>query len=120
MDTLEPGVVTSNQDTYYGCVPLDKTNTVVIDGGAPATVVYTIRDASGNPIDLSKFFIQSDPNGEDNENGLFIKYSVADGTQVSKFVEQGYVLDAEKGKVQFNIPELVLFRGFYIFDRRHQ
>ena len=106
-EILDPGVVSTNADTFYGCVPADKSNTVIIDGGSPSTVVYTIRDASGNPVDLSKFFNENDPGGEDDPNGVFVRFTIADESAVFKHNVQAYVLDAVNGKIQYDIPEQI-------------
>jgi hypothetical protein len=105
--TSEPGVATQNSETYYGCVPLEKSNAVIVGGGAPATIEYQIRDAQGAPVDLSSFFDQNDPGGEKDRNGLFIRFAVADNTLIAKRSEQGHVIDARLGKVQFPLPDYV-------------
>jgi len=103
----EPGVVTQNNETYYGCVPLEKSNAVIVGGGAPSTVEYQIRDANGTPVDLSTFFDLDDPGGEDDHNGLFIRFAVADNTMIAKRSERGNIIDARLGKVQFPLPDYV-------------
>ena len=102
-----PGVVTQNEDRYYGCIPYDKSNTIVTEGGAPSTVVYQIRDGNGTPVDLTPLFNLDRPGGEDDPHGLFLRFAVADNTQVARQVEQGTVLDAKNGKVQFELPDYV-------------
>ena len=103
----EPGVVTQNEDRYYGCIPYDKSNTIVVEGGAPATVVYQIRDVNGTPVDLTPLFDQTQPGGVDDRHGLFLRFAVADNTRVARQTEQGSILDAKTGKVQFELPEYV-------------
>jgi len=103
----EPGVVTQNEDRYYGCIPYDKSNTIVAEGGAPTTVVYQIREANGTPVNLTSLFDRERPGGEDDPNGLFLRFAVADNTWVAKTTEQATILDAKSGQVQFELPDYV-------------
>ena len=103
----EPGVVTQNEDRYYGCIPYDKSNTIVVEGGAPSTVVYQVRESNGTPVDLTSLFDRERPGGEDDPNGLFLRFAVADNTQVARTSEQATILDAKTGKVQFELPDYV-------------
>ena len=113
----DPSVITTNTDPYYGCIPFDKSNTIVTPGGAPVTVDYTVRDAAGSPVDLSGYFDPSQA-GTDDENGIFIRFAFADDTLVAKYVEQGNVVDAREGKIQFEIPayvyEMPCIYSFYV------
>jgi len=100
-------VVRQNEDKYYGCIPYDKSNTVIVEGGAPSTVVYQIRSGTGAPVDLTGLFDKENPSGEQDRNGLFLRFAVADYTLVAKQAERGTVLDAKNGMVQFALPEYV-------------
>ena len=107
MSELDPGVITQNTDTYYGCIPMDKSNAIVAEGGAPATVDFQIRDTNGAPIDLSKFFDLTNPGGEQDANGMFVKFATADYFQVAQRAERANVIDAVTGRIQFELPEYV-------------
>jgi hypothetical protein len=100
-------VVRQNEDKYYGCIPYDKSNTVIVEGGAPSTVVYQIRSGTGTPVDLTPLFDKKKPGGERDTNGLFLRFAVADNTLIAKQIEQGTVLDATNGMVQFELPDYV-------------
>ena len=102
-----PGMVRQNEDRYYGCIPYDKSNTVIVEGGAPATVVFQIRGGDGSPVDLSRLFDQENPGGDADKNGLFVRFAVADNTLIAKQSEQGHVLDVTNGTVQFELPDYV-------------
>jgi len=99
--------VSQSEDLYYGCVPYDKSNTVVVDGGYPAVVDYTITDSNGNPVDLSAWFDENNPGGEDDPNGLFVNFCLADFTYTCKKPVPASVLDAKNGKIQFTLPEFI-------------
>ena len=101
-----PGVVGQNEDRYYGCIPYDKSNTVIVEGGAPATVVFQVR-SGGNPVDLTGLFDKENPGGETDRRSVFVRFAVADNTFVARQVEQGTVLDAKNGMVQFELPDYV-------------
>ena len=103
----EPGVVRQNEDRYYGCIPHDKSNTVIVEAGAPSTVVYQIRGGDGSPVDLTRLFDKENPGGSMDENGMFLRFAVADNTLVSNVTEQATVLDAKNGTVQFELPDYV-------------
>jgi hypothetical protein len=102
-----PGVVRQNEDRYYGCIPYDKSNAVIVEGGAPSTVVFQIRGGDGNPVDLSRLFDQKNPGGEADNHGVFVRFAVADNTLIANTSEQGHVLDAKNGTVQFELPDYV-------------
>jgi hypothetical protein len=101
-------VVEQNAETYYGCIPLDKANAIVIGGGAPASAVFQLRDSSGVPTDISTYF-PDDVADEDNPYGAFVKFALGDETMVARGYEKATVVDAKSGRVQFDIPE-------YIYD----
>jgi hypothetical protein len=107
-EPVQPGVETVNQEKYYGCIPLDKADTIVTEGGSPTVVDYIVRDASGVPVDLSGLFNQDNPGGEDDPNGLFIGFALADNTLVSKQPVPGTVTDAKNGRVQFTLPDFII------------
>ena len=107
MSNPTPGIVRQNEDRYYGCIPLEKSNTMIAEGGAPATMVYQIRDGNGIPVDLTSLFNLDQPGGDLDRYGIFLRFAVADNTQVSRNVEQGTVLDAKNGTVQFELPDYV-------------
>ncbi len=105
MESCDPGTVRQNEDRYYGCIPYDKTNTVIVEGGAPSTVVYQVRGGDGTPVDLTSLFDKTNPGGEQDKHGLFVRFAVADNTLVAKRSERGNVLDAKNGLVQFELPD---------------
>jgi hypothetical protein len=102
----ETAIVNQNNDRFYGCVPLDKSNTFVVEGGAPATLNYQVRDSNGTAVDLTNYFSEGDT-GEEGENGIFAKFAVADNTSIAKQHEQGKVLDARNGLLQIPLPDYV-------------
>ena len=112
-----PPVATQQDEQYYGCVPYDKTNTVVISGGAPATIEFQFRDSSGTPIDLSYWFPTESFSTEEpgqrrrrktgNKYVLCLRFSFADNSFIAKTDVFGHVIDASFGKVQFALPEYV-------------
>jgi hypothetical protein len=102
----DPTTAYQNTDLFYGCVPLDKTNTFVVSGGAPTTLIYQIREADGTPVDLSCFF-SADAEEEEKTNGIFVRFAVADNTAVAKQYETGQIADPKNGKIQFELPEYV-------------
>jgi hypothetical protein len=109
----DPTVVYQNSDTFYGCVPFDKSNTFVVAGGAPTTLIYQLRDANGTPIDLSSFFPtiteegNSEENAEETANGVFVRFAIADNTAIATQYERGQAVDPKNGKVQIELPEYV-------------
>jgi hypothetical protein len=96
-----------NADSFYGCVPQDKSNTFVVEGGAPVTLMYQIRDAGGTPVDLTAFFPSGGDEGEEVTDGLFVWFSVADDTVISNHVEPARLVDAKNGVIKFELPEYV-------------
>lgn len=103
----EPGVVRQNEDRYYGCIPYDKSNTIIVEGGAPSTVLYQIRDGSGVPVDLTRLMDKGNPGGLPDKNGVFVRFAVADNTLVSNVAERATVLDTKNGTIQFELPDYV-------------
>jgi len=102
----EAAVITQNADTYYGCIPYDKTDTVIVNGGAPAPIEYQLRDGNGNPIDLSAWFPPGIP-PEEQQYGLGVKFALADSSVVLKTPVPANVIDAALGKIQFELPKAV-------------
>ena len=99
-------VVTQNDDTYYGCIPYDKTNTVVLNGGAPSTVEFQVRDGSGAPVDLSYWFPPDVP-VEEQDSIFSVRMAFADNSIVAKADIIGNILDPVFGKIQFELPKYV-------------
>jgi hypothetical protein len=112
---MTENIITQNDETFYGCIPLDKTNTFVISGGAPASLVYQIRNADGTPVDLSPFFPEENP--EEGPDGFFIKFSVADRSSVAKRCEPASIIDLKQGKIQIDLPDYIYeIPCIYIFN----
>jgi hypothetical protein len=97
-------VVEQNTDRFYGCIPLEKSNTLVVEGGAPATLEYQLRDPAGIPIDLSDYFC-GDPSQEINEP--VVKFALADNSRIAKKEEPAVLTDIKNGKIQIELPEYV-------------
>jgi hypothetical protein len=113
----DASVVTASNEPYYGCVPYDKTGTVVVQGGYPATVDYEIRDDSGNPVNLSPFFNQNDPGGENDPYGVFVGFALADHSYICRIPQPAQLLDAEQARIQFTLPEFLFsFPCIYRFS----
>jgi hypothetical protein len=101
----DSAVVYQNSDPFYGCIPLEKSNTFVVSGGAPAILEYQIRDAQGVSVDLSPFF-PAEAEGE-GTNAVFIRFAVADRTAVASQYEKAVVTEPKYGKIQIELPEYV-------------
>ena len=99
-------VVTQNSDTHYECVPYDKTNAVVVNGGAPVTVEFQVRDSGGRPVDLSGWFPAEIP-AEEQPYAIATRISFADNSRVAKQDIIGNAVDPVYGKIQFELPEYV-------------
>jgi hypothetical protein len=96
-------IVDSNTDRFYGCIPFDKSNTFVVEGGAPVSLHYQVRDGSGVPVDLTNYFPIDGVSGK----GVYARFAVADNTFISKVNERGEVLDARSGLIKFTLPSYV-------------
>jgi len=101
-----PPISRQNDDSHYGCIPYDKTNTVVVNGGAPAIIEFQIRDSNGAAVDLSYWF-PADVPPEEQAHALGIRFTFADNSLTAKRDVIGHVIDAVNGRVQFELPEYV-------------
>ena len=99
-------VATQNADAHYGCIPYEKSNTVVVNGGAPQTVEFQVRNSDGSPVDMSYWFPLDVP-AEDQQHALAIRTSFADNSIVAKADIIGNVIDPARGGIQFELPEYV-------------
>jgi hypothetical protein len=95
------GVAEIDASTYYGCIPYDKSDTVVVTGGAESLVEFQLTDSSGNPLDLSLWFCDKNP------HTMGVRFSFADNSVVSRNESPVMIVDASLGKVQFLLPEFV-------------
>jgi hypothetical protein len=102
---MSENVIQQNSETFYGCIPLDKSNTFVVACGAPATLIYQIRQADGTPVDLSSFFPTESP--EEGSDRLFVRFFIADKSSVANRYETAQILDLKQGKVQIDLPDYV-------------
>jgi hypothetical protein len=102
---MSENVIQQNAETFYGCIPFDKSNTFVITGGAPASLIYQIRNSDGTPVDLSSFFPTENP--EEGENGFFVRFAVADKSSVANRYETAQIIDLKQGKIQIELPDYV-------------
>jgi hypothetical protein len=105
-NTPAPPIATQNSEPNYGCIPYDKTNTVVINGGAPTTMEFQIRDSNGAAVDLSYWFPPDVP-AEELENALALRFAFADNSIVAKRDVVASVIDPANGKIQVELPEYV-------------
>jgi hypothetical protein len=96
-----------NAEPFYGCVPQDKSNTFVVEGGAPTTLMYQVRDASGVAVDLTVFFPSGNVEESEDADGLFVWFVVADNTGVANKPEPAQIIDAKNGGIKFELPEYV-------------
>jgi hypothetical protein len=101
-----PPILQQNADTYYGCIPYDKSNTVVVSGGAPQTVEFMVRDSNGIPIDLSVWFPADIP-AEEQKHVLTVRFAFADNSVIARSPVLATAVDAAVGKIQFTLPEYV-------------
>jgi len=99
-------VARQHADPYYGCIPLEKSNTVVVSGGAPSVVEFQIRDGSGAPVDVSYWF-PADIAAEEQEHLLAVRFSFADNSLTAKVDVPARIIDSTLGKIQFDLPEYV-------------
>jgi len=105
-----PPVALQNSDAHYGCIPYDKTNTVVVNGGALTTVEFHVRDSNGAAIDLSYWFPVDVP-PEEQKYALGIRFTFADNSVTARRDVMGSVIDPINGQVQFELQIPVDYVG---------
>lgn len=106
-------IYTPEENCHEGCPMLNKIRNVLLDRGIAAAIRWTFRDKHGNPVNISACFCSSEESiSIDQSLSLVtcidsgvIKVRFADCMGQCVFEQDGELIDAATGTVQFAVPE---------------